>query len=249
MNDFTTTRSVGKDGIVLRDKHGPSGIIGRKEPTYLDQVELYRVQLWRGILRQGDGYPNNLTRTKLAFQAKLMKYAKLAGKNYLDAFDYRRTLEDKDFLIGWAGKKLKDKMRKHNCIHLGKKEPKVRRKVYSNHMLYLALRDVIITKNMLPVEALPADGMLIEGLVSVTYCRNGKKGHLSLLDESGKSHVIHWQESGKGTAQEILAAWNPLQIVKSKGGTPQPLFRPPRLMMNRNPAPVEITPLQEPKSE
>lgn len=232
---FLSNRAIDANGIVLRDKYGPSGI-SIKEPrkmTYLNSVELYRRQLWRGILRQDIKYPTRLTRTKSDLQAKLMKYAKRAGMNYMDVFHDREKLLDQDFLIGWAGKKLKNKMRELNQIHLGKKVPKVRRKVYKNTVLYINLRDIILSKRMMPVGEMIAEDLLIEELVQITYCRNGKKGHLSLLDAKGKYRTVHWQETPEATEADVLLAWAPLQVIRtwseSTQTSPRPLFRGPRL--------------------
>ena len=201
--------------------------------SYLDNVELYRRQLWRGILRQDIKYPTRLTPSKARMQAKLMKFAKRAGMNYLNLFHDWEKLTDKDFLIGWADKKLKAKMREKNRIHLGRKAPKVRRKVYKNSLLHLALRDIILSKRMMPVDEMIAEELLIEELVQITYCRNGKKGHLSILDANDKYRTIQWQEVPTATEADVLLAWAPLQVIKthseSAQTTPRPLFRGPRL--------------------
>lgn len=202
--------------------------------TYLNNVELYRRQLWRGTLRQDVGYPFGHQRSsKLALQGKLMKYAKRAGMNYNDVFHNRERLNDHDFLIGWAGKKLKAKMREKNCIHLGRKRKKITRKVFKNTMLYFSLRDMILNQHLMPVGEMLPEFLTIHELVQINYLRNGKKGSLQLLDAEGKWRTVHFEENKAATQADILLAWAPLQVVKTWSDStqtePRPLFRGPRL--------------------
>lgn len=232
---FLSNRAIDANGVVLRDKYGPSGII-IKEPrkmTYLNNVELYRRQLWRGILRQDTKYPSNLCASKSRLQAKLMKYAKRAGKNYNDVFFNSEQLHDQDFLIGWAGKKLKAKMREKNRIHLGNKPRKIRRRVFRNTMLYFGLRDTILNHKLMPVGEMLPELLTIHELMEITYLRNGKKGSLKLLDAEGKWRTVNFEENKEATDSDILLAWAPLRVVKtwteSTQTEPRPLFRGPRL--------------------
>lgn len=233
--DFLSNRSVSADGIVLRDKYGPSGI-SIKEPRkmkYVELVELYRRQLWRGVLRQDIEYGHRQKNSKAALQQKLMKYARRAGHNYLTAFEDRSVLKDQDLLIGWAGKKLKAKMRELNRVHIGRKRRKVSRKVFKNMMLYLSLRDVILDRKMMPTSELLAADMTMHELVQITLCRNGAKGNLQFVDAEGKCRTVYWQEMESASPADILTAWAPVQVVKtwteSTQTEPRPLFRAPRL--------------------
>jgi hypothetical protein len=232
--DFHSNLSIGADGVVLRNKHGLSGY-SIKEPrkmSYLNNVELYRRQLWRGILRQDTKYPSNLCATKSNFQAKLMKYAKRAGKDYMAMFD-RENVTEQDLLIGWAGKKLKAKMREKNRIHLGSKPRKIRRKVFKNMLLYMGLRDTILNHQLMPVGEMLPELLTINELVQINYLRNGKKGSLQLLDGEGKWRTVHFEENKAATQADILLAWSPLKVVKtwrdSSQTEPRPLFRGPRV--------------------
>lgn len=233
--DFLSNQSVDTNGIVLRDKYGPSGIF-IKEPrnmSYLECVELYRRQLWRGVLRQDIEYGHRQKRSKAEFQQKLMKYARRAGHNYLTAFEDRSVLKDQDLLIGWAGKKLKAKMRELNRVHIGRKRQKIARKVFKNDLFYFTLRDTILARKMMPVGEMIAEDLLIHELVQIILCRNGKKGSMQLLDGEGKWRTVQWQEMESATEADVLLAWAPLQVVKtwkeSTQTSPRPLFRGPRL--------------------
>jgi hypothetical protein len=232
--DFHSNLSIGADGVVLRNKHGLSGY-SIKEPrnmNYMERIELTRRQLWRGVLRQEVAYGFRQKRSKAEFQNKLMKYARRAGFNPLTAFDHN-ALKESDLLIGWAGKKLKTKMREKGTIHLGRKAKKVSRRVFKNTMLYFTLRDTILNRKLMPVGELLAEEMTIHELVQITFCRNGKKGNMQLLDAEGKYRTIHWQEVESATQADILTAWAPLQVVKTWSDStqtePRPLFRGPRL--------------------
>lgn len=232
---FLSNQSVGTDGTVLRDKYGLSGI-SIKEPrnmSYLEQVELYRRQLWRGVLRQDIEYGHRQKNSKAAFQQKLMKYARRAGHNYLTAFEDRSVLKDQDLLIGWAGKKLKAKMRELNRVHIGRKRAKIARNVYKNDLFYFQLRDTILQRKMVPVGEMIPEDLLIEELVQIIVCRNGKKGSMQFLDAKGKCRTIQWQEMESATEADVLLAWAPLRVVRTwKESTqllPRPLFRGPRL--------------------
>lgn len=210
--------------------------------TYQNNVELYRRQLLRGAMREGVGYPFRRTPTKAAFNDKLMKYARRAGKNYMGVFN-STTLVDQDLLIGWAGKKLKAKMREKNRIHLGKKAPKIKRVVYKNTMLYLGLRDTLLHKRIMPVGELITADVTIHELVQITICRNGKKGSMQLLDAEGKYRTIQWQEMPTASEADVLLAWSPLQVVKTWSDStqtePRALFRAPRLR-NTEPGPANV---------
>lgn len=231
--DFHSNFSVNADGVVLRNKYGPSGY-SMKEPrvmTYQERVELYRRQLWRGTLRQGIGYPSRFRSSKAKFNDKLMKYARRAGQNYMGAFN-TEILKDQDFLIGWAGKKLKAKMREKNRIHLGQKAKKVSRRVYKNTMLYLAVRDMVLQRKLMPVTDLVANDFMIGELKEITMCRNGKQGIMKLLDADGVWRNIHWQEQPSVTEADVMLAWAPLTVVRTWSGSsniiPKPLIRGPR---------------------
>lgn len=221
--DVTSDKAVDPKTGIVQKPH---------KPTYTERVELYRRQLWRGTLRQNVGYPHRGNSTKAAFNDKLMKYAARAGMNYMGVFN-SEVLKDQDFLIGWAGKKLKAKMREKNRIHLGKKAPKISRRVYKNTMLYLSLQGHVIDRKFIPTTELLASDFPITELVQITNCRNGKKGSLQLLDAEGKYRTIHYQESPNATQADVLLAWAPVTIVKtwpnSSNTTPRPLFRGPRL--------------------
>ncbi|MNU77057.1 hypothetical protein D3C71_666240 [compost metagenome] len=239
--DFHSNLSIGADGVVLRNKHGLSGF-SIKEPrnmSYLECVELYRRQLWRGVLRQDIEYGHRQKRSKAEFQQKLMKYARRAGHNYLTAFEDRSVLKDQDLLIGWAGKKLKAKMRELNRVHIGRKRQKIARKIFKNDLFYFTLRDTILDRKMVPVcEMIPED-LLIHELVQIILCRNGKKGTMQLLDAEGKWRTIQWQEMESATQADVLLAWAPLQVIKtwkeSTQTNPRPLFRGPRLRERTTP--------------
>jgi hypothetical protein len=206
-----------------------------KEPrnmNYQERVELYRRQLWRGTLRQGVGYPCNFKSSKAQLNDKLMRYARRAGMNYMGAFN-SEILTDKDFLIGWAGKKLKAKMREKNRIHLGRKAPKISRRVYKNTLLYIGVQDMVLNRKLMPVTDLTANDFAIGELVQITMCRNGKQGIMKLLDADGVWRNVHWQEQPSVTEADVLLAWAPLTVVRTWAGSsqivPRPLFRGPRL--------------------
>jgi hypothetical protein len=233
--DFHSNLSIGADGVVLRNKHGLSGF-SIKEPrtmNYLELVELYRRQLWRGTLRQGIEYGHRQKRSKAEFQQKLMKYARRAGHNYLSAFEDRSVLKDQDLLIGWAGKKLKAKMRELNRVHIGRKRQKVARKVFKGDMFYFTLRDTVLTRKMMPVTDLVADDFMIGELAEIILCRNGKQGTMKLLDAEGVWRNVQWQEQPSVSDADVLLAWAPLTVVRTWSGStnilPRPLFRGPRL--------------------
>lgn len=233
--DVHSNLSISAKGDVLRNKHGLSGynIKAPRTMNYMDRVELTRRQLWRGVLRQELDYGFRQKKSKALFQAKLMKFAKRAGYNHMTAFNDRGTLREQDLCIGWAGKKLKNKMREKNTIHLGRKGKKVSRRVFKNTMLYFTLRDTILNRKLMPVGELLAEEMTIHELVQITFCRNGKKGNMQLLDAEGKYRTIQWQEVESATQADILTAWAPLQVVKTWSDStqtePRPLFRGPRL--------------------
>ncbi|MNB60996.1 hypothetical protein D3C87_967030 [compost metagenome] len=212
--------------------------------NYQERVELYRRQLWRGTLRQGVGYPCNFKSSKAKLNDKLMKYARRAGQNYMGAFN-TEILQEHDFLIGWAGKKLKAKMREKNRIHLGKKAPKISRRVYKNVMLYLTVRDMVLQRKLMPVTDLLANDFMIGELKEITMCRNGKQGTMKLLDADGTWRNIQWQEQPSVTEADVLLAWAPLTVVRTWTGSsnivPKPLIRGPRL----RPRDPDMTPISE----
>jgi hypothetical protein len=185
------------------------------------------------VLRQDIEYGHRQKRSKAEFQQKLMKYARRAGHNYLTAFEDRSVLKDQDLLIGWAGKKLKAKMRELNRVHIGRKRRKISRKIYKNTMVYFNLRDIVLDRKMMPVGEMIPEDLLIHELVQITLCRNGKKGSMQFLDAEGKYRTVQWQEMESATQADVLLAWAPLRVVKTwKESTqtePRPLFRGPRL--------------------
>lgn len=225
--NFKSTYATDEHGVVLRDKHGPSGIRIKEKSSmsYTDNVEKYRISLWVNATRQGHGYPSKAGNRQRGLMNKLMDYAKRSGINHLQY--YSDNQESTDFNIGWAGKRIKAKLKELGRFNMGGKQRKVYRRSLNNMMDYMSLRDFISRRSMVPTTPLN-EPLIIERLVSGVLVRNNKSGNVTLFD--GHSHIrIEFHQDLTLREDEIFSKWDNLQVIRkwelSSNTVPKPLFK------------------------
>lgn len=197
-------------------------------PTYAQNVELYRHQLWLNVLRQCSQYPHSSRPSRERFNAKLMKYAKGAGKNYMDLFNSSNE-KDQDIPVGWAGKKRKQMIREQGHFNLGRKAPRVKRTVVKGNIAQLSLGNRLSMFKYIPVE--PLEPWTVEDLHQIIDCRNGKRGCLHFID-SGMNTIrtIEYIRDQTLDESEVIALWSSISIPRTRPGSEgevRPLFRRP----------------------
>lgn len=234
--DVTSDKAVDpKTGIITRNKHGLTGVKDREwlekhgcNFTYVDNVELYRRQLWRGVLRQGHKYPHYQKPSKQRFNEKLMKYAARAGFAYIDYFS-ADVLQEKDLLIGWAGKKLKDQMREKGRVHFGRKYRPVRRTVLKSVIHHMSLANRLTHFKFIPAE--PLEPWTVHDLNQIIDCQNGNKGQLQFIDSKMNTiRTIAYVRDESLDESAIIPLWSNISVPRSRPdaqGRVRPLFRRP----------------------
>lgn len=226
VTDFTSNRSISKGGIILRDKHGPSGIHLREKfnMSYTENVEKYRLSLWVNATRQHVDYPSKAGNRKRVLMNKLMNFARRTGTDHLKCYTDDMKV---DLDIGFAGKKLKSKLKELNRTHLGRKHRKVSRTVMTNLIHYASLRNFLSDFSMVPSTPL-VEPLVIDNMVSIVLVRNNKHGSITLFDGKVHTRIEFHQNLSLGPVEAILH-WLNLQVIRKWEGSsndiPKPLFK------------------------
>jgi len=202
--------------------------------AYAENVKRTLFQLSRCQQRQTLMYGGYRKPSYEALTAKLRRYADQSGVNvFLSAID---KVTEEDLKIGWAGKKRKEMMRKTGSTSIGRKAPKVSRRIVNHPAYLIGLHRRMNIEGIVPV--VPFELIQVDHIESLVVIRNGKQGELHVRDRTGTVKVIPWVMREGLTDTVFYEAWNNLQCdTFGRFFTPsfifRPLFRQPR--MNRRP--------------
>lgn len=191
--------------------------------SYKDNIRRTQVELAVAAQMQCP-WPVHVKATRMKFIMKLQAYSTRAGNCI---FDERATPAVMGTNVGYAGEKLKQKMRKAKSFHLARKSPKLSRTFHHAFSFSLFTGHRLVTTDKM-VPATPLAPTNIERSSRVLILKNHKKGSLTFFNHENNPIVtIPYVCDDTLSTENVVAAWNNLTIA-SAAGTPRPYFRAPR---------------------
>lgn len=194
--------------------------------SYAKNIENYRRQLHANVNYQNSRWFVWGTPAKMAFRDKLLRFAKRAGFDHLNAFD--QNAGSVYLLPGGLGERRRILMDIEGRQNRLMKPEKIFRKSYMLDDELISLSNRMRLLWAMPDE--PIGDLEVPDFQEVIFIRNHKRGEMHILDHKGTVKVIPWVSMPEATEEQLNEAWANIMIEPvSLFGEPtrklKPLFR------------------------
>lgn len=185
--------------------------------NYAQHIENYRRQLLTNVSYQNTRWFVWGTPAKMAFRDKLLRYAKKAGIDHLNAE------VDEVVIPGILGTRRRTQIGDENRVQSSRKADKIFRRGYMLDNELVSLKYKLMAYGAMPME--PIGAFSVPDFQEAILIRNRNRGELHILDNERTVKVIPWV-SVEGVSEEAFyEAWGGIEIelVSFLGGDKRPI--------------------------